>query len=151
MSKSTNSVRLQPWQIRALQHSRTPLPEDPGERPWLNPRASSQITGSQSPNTPSFIDVLSSSGTTNTEEASFGTEATSMTYRFWSDDDMRSLISLRNRGATWPDVYAAFPERSPEAIKQAYHKRRHAIEREMIMEAETVSSSQSNGNTGTNN
>ncbi|KAH7242518.1 hypothetical protein BKA59DRAFT_233178 [Fusarium tricinctum] len=95
--------------------------------------------------------MLSSSGAANTEEASSGTEAASMSYRFWSGDDMRSLIALRNSGATWPDVYAAFPERTPEAIKQAYHKRRHAIEREMVMEAEEASNSQSNRHSGTNN
>ncbi|CAJ0551275.1 Ff.00g112050.m01.CDS01 [Fusarium sp. VM40] len=150
MSKSTNSVRLQPWQLRALQNGRNPLPEAPGARPCIDPRASSHVVRSQSSNPPSSIDVLSSSGTTNTDEAS-GTEATSMTYRFWSGNDMRSLIALRNSGATWPDVYAAFPERTPEAIKQAYHKRRHTIEREMVMEAEAASNSQSNGNGGMNN
>jgi hypothetical protein len=127
MGKSTNSVRLQPWQLRALQNGRTPLPEAPGAKPCIDPRASSQIAGSQLSHPTSSIDVLSSSGTTNTEEASFGTEvsrnrfpvyqapktnprskATSMTYRFWSDDDMRSLISLRNSGATWPDVYVSY-------------------------------------------
>ncbi|KAH6953332.1 hypothetical protein DER45DRAFT_617702 [Fusarium avenaceum] len=150
MGKSTNSVRLHPWQIRALQNGRTPLPEAPGANLCIEPRASSQVAGSQSSNPPSSIDVLSSSGTTNTEEAS-GTEATSMTYRFWSGDDMRSLIALRNSGATWPDIYAAFPERTPEAIKQAYHKRRHVIEREMMMETEAASNSQCHGNSGMNN
>jgi hypothetical protein len=127
MSKSTNSVRLQPWQFRALQNGRTPLPEASRERPWLDPRACSQDAGSQLQNPRSSIDVLSSSGTTNTEKASSGAEvsrnrflvyqaprtnvrskAASMTYRFWSDDDMRSLITLRNTGATWPDVYASY-------------------------------------------
>ncbi|KIL90665.1 hypothetical protein FAVG1_06400 [Fusarium avenaceum] len=152
MGKRTNSVRLHPWQLRALQNGRTPLPEAPGAILCIEPRASSQVAGSQSSNPPSSIDVLASSAATNTDEAS-GTEvarnqilfhqapvtnirpkATSITYRFWSGDDMRSLIALRNSGATWPDIYAAFPERTPEAIKQAYHKRRHAIEREMAME-----------------
>ncbi|KAM0332933.1 hypothetical protein ACHAPQ_005477 [Fusarium lateritium] len=149
-SMSTNSLPLKPWQLWALQNGRTPLPETPGERPWLDPRASSQITGSQSSDVASAMNVLSfSSGTTNAGEDSSSTEATPLTYRFWSDDDMRSLISLRNGGATWSVVYAAFPERTPEAIKQAYHKRRHAVEREMMMEA-GASNSQSNGNAGTN-
>ncbi|KAI6754122.1 hypothetical protein HG530_013298 [Fusarium avenaceum] len=127
MGKSTNSVRLHPWQIRALQNGRTPLPEAPGAILCIEPRASSQVAGSQSSNPPSSIDVLSSSDATNTEEAS-GTEvsgpqfhvhqatvanirsqANSMTYRFWSGNDMRSLIALRNSGATWPDIYASFP------------------------------------------
>ena len=30
------SVQLWPWQKRALENGRTPLPESPGERPWLN-------------------------------------------------------------------------------------------------------------------
>ncbi|KAM0248739.1 hypothetical protein ACHAP5_003229 [Fusarium lateritium] len=149
-SMSTNNLPLQPWQLRALQNGRTPLPETPGERPWLDPRASTQIIGSQSSSVASAMNVLSfSSGTTNAVEDSSSAEAGSLTYRFWSDDDMRSLITLRNGGATWAVVYAAFPERTPEAIKQAYHKRRHAVEREMMMEA-GASNSQSNGNAGTN-
>lgn len=127
MGKSTNSVRLQPWQLRALQNGRTPLPEAPGARPYIDPRAGSHVVDSQSSNPPSSIDVLSSSGATNTEEAS-GTQvsriqflvhqapvanirskAASMTYRFWSGDDMRSLIALRNSGATWPDIYVSPP------------------------------------------
>jgi hypothetical protein len=74
---------------------------------------------------------------------------------------MRRLIVLRNGGATWAAVFvssrvlsywksiltvylqAAFPNRTPEALKQAYHKRRYPVERQMEIEAaEAASSSQ---------
>lgn len=38
------SVQLWPWQKRALEIGRTPLPESPGERPWLNLSQDTEIS-----------------------------------------------------------------------------------------------------------
>jgi hypothetical protein len=38
------SVQLWPWQKRALENGRTPLPESPGERPWLNLSPDTEIS-----------------------------------------------------------------------------------------------------------
>lgn len=38
------SVQLWPWQKRALENGRTPLPESPGERPWLNLSQDTEIS-----------------------------------------------------------------------------------------------------------
>lgn len=42
-SKSA-SVQLWPWQKRALEIGRMPLPESPGERPWLNLSQDTEIS-----------------------------------------------------------------------------------------------------------
>ncbi|RGP60796.1 hypothetical protein FLONG3_10715 [Fusarium longipes] len=142
--------RLRPWQRRALHNGRTPLPEAPGQRPWLS--VSSQLHGSRTDSaTPlgsssQAIPLESSSGHrddngTSLEQSGRPNEPVPLNYRFWPEDEMRRLILLRNSGATWAAVYAAFPNRTPEAIKQAYHKRRHPIERQMEVEATEAASS----------
>ncbi|KAF4967659.1 hypothetical protein FSARC_4818 [Fusarium sarcochroum] len=137
---NNNAGRLRPWQRQALQNGRTPLPEAPGDRPWLqtpsNPPPSSSYASasvvSSSPG-PGSGNQASASGT-NAGQASSPTSAP-QTYRFWTEEEMRRLITIRNGGAGWPDIFAAFPHRTPEAIKQTYHKRRYAIERQMQQEA----------------
>ncbi|KAM0347611.1 hypothetical protein ACHAPU_004624 [Fusarium lateritium] len=145
--------QLQPWQVHALQNGRTPLPDSPGEKRWTNLTSVPQVAGG--PLLSSSISTNNSSsqapsengnnGTTYFSEASHKEEPTLM-YRFWTEDEMRYLITLRNSGVAWPEVYVAFSHRTPEAIKQAYHKRRHAVERMMEMEAAAASS---NDNTNT--
>ncbi|KAF4447157.1 hypothetical protein F53441_9302 [Fusarium austroafricanum] len=102
---------LKPWQRRALQNGRTPLPESPGHRPWLNPLSRT------SPE-------LASVSPTN--------------YRYWPEDEMRRLITLKRGGANWTYIKEAFSHRTLGAIKQAYHKRRHNVERQMELEAAHV-------------
>ena len=98
---------IQPWQQRALDNGRTPLPEAPGERPWLL----SQPLSSQTP------------------------KAGARNYKFWPEQEMRRLITLKKSGCTWDALTVAFPDRTREAIRQAYHKRRHAVEKKMEIEA----------------
>ncbi|KAH7198754.1 uncharacterized protein B0J16DRAFT_315054 [Fusarium flagelliforme] len=101
---------IQPWQQRALDNGRTPLPEAPGERPWLR----SKSISSQTPKNSKSVRV---------------------SYKFWPEEEMRRLITLKKSGATWDALTIAFPDRTREAIRQAYHKRRHAVEKKMEIEA----------------
>ncbi|KAM0558006.1 hypothetical protein ACHAPJ_005173 [Fusarium lateritium] len=154
---NTHTGQVRPWQRKALKSGRTPLPESPGDRPWLNqapsnpqpPSASSQPRQPSTAFTPfassfsgtrSFSSTLgpgnhSSASGTNAGQASSSNTDVPQTYRFWTEEEMRRLITIRNGGAGWPDIFAAFPHRTPEAIKQTYHKRRYAIERQMQQEA----------------
>ncbi|RGP71308.1 hypothetical protein FSPOR_3429 [Fusarium sporotrichioides] len=128
--------RLRPWQRRALQNGRTPLPEAHGDQRWLS-----------SPCRLQPVEPFQA----NPAEGSSGQVSASVVpptqpYRFWPEDEMRQLISLRNGGATWAMIYREFPDRTHEAIKQAYHKRRHAIERQM--ENETAGAATSSNTAG---
>ncbi|KAF9776521.1 hypothetical protein IL306_005273 [Fusarium sp. DS 682] len=134
-SNSNTSGQLQPWQIRALQNGRTPLPESPGERPWLNPSISSEPT--RTPATES---------STNTAQTSQEPTNTTRNSRYWSDDDMRRLINMRNGGGAWATIKQAFPDRTLEALKQTYHKRRHGLEGKMSEEKAIADATQDKKN-----
>ncbi|KAM0352151.1 hypothetical protein ACHAPZ_000867 [Fusarium culmorum] len=136
-TKNPHVSRLRPWQRRALENGRTPLPEAQGDQRWLSsPCHSQQPTGSFTQGATSTTPAGVSSG-----QASTNVATPSFSYRFWPEDEMRHLIALRNGGATWAMVYTEFPNRTHEAIKQAYHKRRHAIEQQMENEATGATSS----------
>ncbi|SCO81354.1 uncharacterized protein FRV6_05567 [Fusarium oxysporum] len=54
-----------------------------------------------------------------------------LTYRFWEESELRRLIEMRSGGAKWSVIAQAFPDRTFEALKQTYHKRRHAVEQKI--------------------
>ncbi|CAG1965917.1 unnamed protein product [Fusarium graminearum] len=136
-TKNPHVSRLRPWQRRALENGRTPLPEAQGDQRWLSsPCHSQQPAGSFTQGATSTTPAGESSGKASTNVAT-----PSFSYRFWPEDEMRHLIALRNGGATWAMIYTEFPNRTHEAIKQAYHKRRHAIEQQMENEATGATSS----------
>ncbi|KAF5234509.1 hypothetical protein FAUST_7597 [Fusarium austroamericanum] len=136
-TKNPHVSRLRPWQRRALDNGRTPLPEAQGDQRWLSsPCHSQQHAGSFTQGATSTTPAGESSGKVSTNVAT-----PSFSYRFWPEDEMRHLIALRNGGATWAMIYTEFPNRTHEAIKQAYHKRRHAIEQLMENEATGATSS----------
>ncbi|KAF4958867.1 hypothetical protein FGADI_2069 [Fusarium gaditjirri] len=113
-SSKNTSVQLWPWQKRALENGRTPLPENPGERPWQN----------LSPDTEVSATPLTAPENVVTPHP-----------RWWTESDMRRLIDLRNFGVSWPDISAQFPGRTLQGVKQTYRKRRFATERQMEKEA----------------
>ncbi|KAF5023075.1 hypothetical protein F66182_4832 [Fusarium sp. NRRL 66182] len=150
-NSQVDNRRLKSWQRSALRHRRNPLPESPGDRPWIGqPSSNSQPSGHSSATVPFASSVsgassfYSSSSSTNqprpmstdTGSASSSTAGVPQSYRFWPEAEMRRLIALKKSGADWPAVCAAFPNRTPEALKQAYHKRRYTVERQMAQEAE---------------
>ncbi|PNP74729.1 hypothetical protein FNYG_11866 [Fusarium nygamai] len=116
-SKST-SVQLWPWQKRALENGRTPLPESPGERPWLNLSPDTEISAAP-------LTALTNVATPN--------------QRWWTESEMRRLIQLRNRGESWAAITVQFPGRTLQGVKQTYRKRRFATE--LQMEKETLAAS----------
>ncbi|KAJ4258749.1 hypothetical protein NW762_007836 [Fusarium torreyae] len=125
-------MSTKPWQQKALARGRTPLPENPGDQP----RLASQGTASSSA---SVASGPPSSGTRSLAPISAAAQASSQapvatgnqSYRFWPESELRRLIEMRNGGAEWSAIFRAFPNRTPEALKQTYHKRRHAMERRM--------------------
>ncbi|KAI1069099.1 hypothetical protein LB507_006097 [Fusarium sp. FIESC RH6] len=166
---------MQPWQQRALAKGRTPLPERPGHRPWLeaNQTESSgdrnEVDRVSAPNEPershpyatrstvaansaesdgpapaptlapapagatapaTDTATASASGATSSDQ----TGTITPSYVFWRGDELRRLVRMRNGGAKWSAIAEAFPERTLEALKQTYHKRRHATERLMAEE-----------------
>ncbi|RFN53024.1 hypothetical protein FIE12Z_2702 [Fusarium flagelliforme] len=164
---ANHEVIMQPWQQKALAKRRTPLPERPGHRPWLegnqtessgdrNETGRGSATNEPEPSHPyatrstAAATAAAASATTAAESAdpapapaatatpdpsnSEQTGTVTPSYVFWRGDDLRRLVRMRNGGAKWSAIAEAFPERTLEALKQTYHKRRHATERLMAEE-----------------
>ncbi|KAJ4012471.1 hypothetical protein NW752_008167 [Fusarium irregulare] len=159
---------MRPWHAKALAKGRTPLPDSPGSRPWLDPENSATAEpagpekeheesnetpdqnvapGSDPAEDTTAAATASDAGAASTSVAATSaagpptseataSEATSQSYTFWRGDDLRRLIEMRNGGAKWSAIADAFPDRTLEALKQTFHKRRHATERRMAEEAE---------------
>ncbi|KAK2695039.1 hypothetical protein QWA68_005999 [Fusarium oxysporum] len=102
INNETPPNALKPWQARALAKDRTPLPESPGCRPWLET-------------------ISMSEAETNSNQG----------YKFWNQDEVKRLIELKREGKSWRDISDHFPGRSIEALKQTYHKRRSTAEEQM--------------------
>ncbi|KAF4967661.1 hypothetical protein FSARC_4820 [Fusarium sarcochroum] len=103
MVRATSQVT--PWQCKVLQNGRTPLPDSPGHRPWLDPDFSLSTS------------VPSRSNTGH--------------YKFWTEEELELLVLLRRKGVSWVDLQFEFPGRALDGIKRAHHNQREAVERRM--------------------
>ncbi|KAF4958866.1 hypothetical protein FGADI_2068 [Fusarium gaditjirri] len=137
---------MQPWYRRALAKGRTPIPDSPGARPWLNQESPSSAFEGQTqqgsrakdgdkPSTNIAVQNAEPAPTTATAKA---TSCTDQSYRFWTESDLRRLVEMRNGGAKWSAIASEFPDRTFEALKQTYHKRRHTVEQKMSGEEDNV-------------
>ncbi|RGP71309.1 hypothetical protein FSPOR_3430 [Fusarium sporotrichioides] len=129
-SASTVQPGLKPWQRRALDRGRTPLPEQPGARLWVSKYAETPQGQTSSGNTPPAPAPSSGDGT-NRRASQPTTIVAAYPYRFWCASEVERLIRLRRDGLSWIQIKDHFPDRSLESIKQTYHKRRGAVEAEM--------------------
>ncbi|KAI1025151.1 hypothetical protein LB504_009844 [Fusarium proliferatum] len=118
---------MKPWHEKALKRGRSPLPEGPGQRPWLplepheRPPINREVSGApQGPNHAEYTVLTSAPDEAN--------ESRNLSYRFWEESEVRRLIEMRSGGAKWSAIAQVFPNRTLEALKQTYHKRRHAVE-----------------------
>ncbi|KAF5723027.1 hypothetical protein FMUND_2384 [Fusarium mundagurra] len=133
INNETPTNALKPWQVRALAKGRTPLPESPGCRPWLETSSIQDVsepgqqalvtTGSFSASLPSTPGAALSMSEAETNS--------NPGYKFWNQDEMKRLIELKREGKSWRDISCHFLGRSIEALKQAYHKRRAIAEEQM--------------------
>ncbi|KAF5694210.1 hypothetical protein FDENT_1515 [Fusarium denticulatum] len=121
---------MKPWHEKALKRGRTPLPEGPGQRPWLPLQPSErrytnlEVSGaSQDPN--------HAEDAVPTPAPAKVSESRSSLYRFWEESEVRRLIEMRSGGAKWSAIAQAFPKRTLEALKQTFHKRGHAVEQKI--------------------
>ncbi|QPC76676.1 hypothetical protein HYE68_007428 [Fusarium pseudograminearum] len=128
-SASTHQQGLKPWQRRALDRGRTPLPEKPGARPWETKSTKTSQDQTSSGNTPGS--APSSGDGTNQSASQPTTTAAAYPYRFWPTEEIERLIRLRRDGLSWNQIKDHFTDRSLESLKQTYHKRRAAVEAEM--------------------
>ncbi|KAJ4138655.1 hypothetical protein NW768_002506 [Fusarium equiseti] len=155
---------MKPWHEKALRKGRTPLPDAPGVRPWIHESGETSAPGPAPTSTPAHasagaavpastespaadaastpaVDTApaeTADGATAPESSSATpgtTGASSQSYVFWRGDDLRRLVQMRNGGAKWSAIAEAFPDRTLEALKQTFHKRRHATERLMAEES----------------
>ncbi|KAF4967660.1 hypothetical protein FSARC_4819 [Fusarium sarcochroum] len=130
-------MSTKPWQQKALNRGRTPLPENPGDQPPLAPQAATSSSASAASGPPSSGTrslAPSSTAAPSSGQAAAPTATDNQSYRFWPESELRRLIEMRNGGAEWSAISGAFPNRTQEALKQTYHKRRHAMERRMAEE-----------------
>ncbi|KAF5666449.1 hypothetical protein FCIRC_10162 [Fusarium circinatum] len=133
INNETPPDALKPWQVRALARGRTPLPESPGYRPWLETSSTQDVSG---PGQQALVTTgsFSVSPPSTPEAALLVLEAETNSnsgYKFWNQDEMKRLIDLKREGRSWRDISCHFPGRSIEALKQAYHKRRAIAEEQM--------------------
>ncbi|KAF5251607.1 hypothetical protein FANTH_3217 [Fusarium anthophilum] len=133
VNNETPPNALKPWQVRALAKGRTPLPESPGCRPWLETSSTQDVSG---PGQQALVTTgsFSASPPSTPEPALLVLEAEmngNPRYKFWNQDEMKRLIDLKREGRSWRDISRHFPGRSIEALKQAYHKRRAIAEEQM--------------------
>ncbi|KAG9497893.1 hypothetical protein J7337_010765 [Fusarium musae] len=103
---------MKPWHEKALKRGRTPLPEGPGQRPWPALQQSERLSTNS--------EVLGASQDPNHAEDAVPTpapakasESSNPSYRFWEESER------------------AFPNRTLEALKQTFHKRRHVVEQKI--------------------
>ncbi|KAF4958865.1 hypothetical protein FGADI_2067 [Fusarium gaditjirri] len=133
VNNETPPKALKPWQVRALAKGRTPLPESPGCRPWLETSLMQDASGPGQQATVTTGSSFSSPPSTARESLSISESETSSNqgYKFWNQDEMKRLINLKREGKSWRDISEHFPGRSIEALKQTYHKRRSTVEEQM--------------------
>nr|RBR01557.1 hypothetical protein FVER53263_07221 [Fusarium verticillioides] len=118
---------MKPWHEKALKRGRTPLPEGPGQRPWSPLQPSERLSTNS--------EVLGASQDPNHAEDAYQPQLQPKpaipSYRFWEESEVRLLIEMRSGGAKWSAIAQAFPNRTLEALKQTFHKRRHAVEQKI--------------------
>ncbi|KAI7758496.1 hypothetical protein LZL87_006887 [Fusarium oxysporum] len=124
---------LKPWQARALAKGRTPLPESPGYRPWLETSSTQDASGPGQQAAVTTVSSFASLPSTTGEALSMSEAETNRNqgYKFWNQDEVKRLIELKREGKSWRDISDHFPGRSIEALKQTYHKRRSTAEEQM--------------------
>ncbi|KAF5618782.1 uncharacterized protein FTJAE_12143 [Fusarium tjaetaba] len=134
---------MKPWHEKALKRGRTPLPEGPGQRPWLPLQLSEhrsttlEVSGASQDHN----HVQDAVPTTALVEAN---ESRAPLYRFWEESEVRRLIEMRSGGAKWSAIAQTFPNRTIEALKQTFHKRRHAVEQKIGEERSGEGSAEKN-------
>ncbi|KAG4253604.1 hypothetical protein FPRO03_07564 [Fusarium proliferatum] len=125
---------MQHWYQGALAKGRTPLPGSSGARPWLSqePTVSElevsnqqerRSNGGGKPSTDTAVQINEPASTTTTAAA-----GVDQSYRIWAESDLRRLTEMRNGSAKWSAIALELPDRTLEALKQTYHKRRHTVE-----------------------
>ncbi|KAF4500314.1 hypothetical protein FAGAP_3464 [Fusarium agapanthi] len=129
---------MQPWHRRVLAKGRTPLPDSSGARPRLTQKSavSAVEVKNQEKSRAKGSKPSANSAAQNNEPARTTTAAVAgidQLYRLWAKSDLRRLIKMRNGGAKCSAIALEFPDRTREALKQTYHKRRHTVE-QMIEE-----------------
>ncbi|KAF5626027.1 hypothetical protein F52700_8742 [Fusarium sp. NRRL 52700] len=133
IDNETSPGALKPWQVRALANGRTPLPESPGCRPWLQ---DSSTQDASEPSQQAIVTTASSSSSfPSTPEAALSRSQaatdSNQSYKFWDKNEVKRLVELKREGKSWKDISEHFPARSIEALKQTYHKRRATAEEQM--------------------
>ncbi|KAF5694211.1 hypothetical protein FDENT_1516 [Fusarium denticulatum] len=133
INNETPPNAAKPWQVRALAKVRTPLPESPGCRPWLEASSTQEVSEPGQQPLATTISLSASPSSTPGAALSMSESETNSNpgYKFWSQDEMKRLIELKREGNAWRDISYHFPGRSIEALKQAYHKRRAIAEEQM--------------------
>ncbi|KAL4726695.1 hypothetical protein ACLX1H_005583 [Fusarium chlamydosporum] len=111
---------LKPWQRRALEKGRTPLPEGPRGQSGQAQAVEGQ-TRTGDCQSSSVVAPTTSGAHQDFNGPLFG-------YRFWDAAELEHLIRLKREGLSWVEIKTHFPGRSLESLRQTYHKRRGAVE-----------------------
>lgn len=104
INNETPPNALKPWQARALAKDRTPLPESPGCRPWLEASSTQDASGPRQQATvitgPSFASLPSTTGEAlSMSEAETVSTQTPMT-DYTSSPDMMVLCRTATRATS---------------------------------------------------
>ncbi|KAF5023076.1 hypothetical protein F66182_4833 [Fusarium sp. NRRL 66182] len=141
-----SSHRLRPWQQKALDKGRTPLPEGPGDS---QPRSSTMGNSSREPvssdggyspppectvGTPTQSPVSADTAASSPDPCSihFFLQVSNRRHKFWTDEALEKLIRLkRDESLDWASIHRHFPARTLESLKRMYHKKRRETEERM--------------------
>ncbi|KAF7546921.1 hypothetical protein G7Z17_g8098 [Cylindrodendrum hubeiense] len=117
MSRSMKS-----WQAKAIKNGRQPLPERPGQRPWLPiepERSSSPPPEASLAEKP--VQKLAANGAKGSA---------------WTDEEVDLLSDLKRRNLSWLEIQRYFPKRPMDGIKQKWFKRVQLARQAIKAEAE---------------
>ncbi|KAF5618783.1 uncharacterized protein FTJAE_12144 [Fusarium tjaetaba] len=111
INNETSPNAMKSWQVRALEKGRTPLPESPGCRPWLETSSTQDVS---EPGQQALVTTRSfSASLPSTPRAALSIpEAETNSYpgyKFWNQDEMKRLIELKRGGNSWRDISYHFP------------------------------------------
>ncbi|KAJ0122874.1 hypothetical protein HZ326_31541 [Fusarium oxysporum f. sp. albedinis] len=106
INNETPPNALKPWQTRALAKDRTPLPESPGCRPWLEASSTQDASGPRQQATVITGSSFASLPSTTGEALSMSEAETNSNqgYKFWNQDEVKRLIELKREGKSWRDI-----------------------------------------------